>query len=220
MSGVQRATKGIAMSHEEMVALIRRRGVRERARAGRAWRAFPARPFVPEMQRLRPYGDYPLPIGQGQTISQPYIVALMTEALELDEGERVLELGTGSATRLPSSPRWGWTCTRWSASPRSTRRRGRVWTRRATSFMQARRDGYAAGRSLPPTMASSSRRPRPRSPTRFGATADGRAARSSPLSAARHQTLWKFIKHGDRIERVEHGRRRLRSVHPRVRSCE
>jgi protein-L-isoaspartate(D-aspartate) O-methyltransferase len=42
------------------------------------------------------YNDYPLPIGEGQTISQPYIVALMTEAMELRGGERVLEIGTGS----------------------------------------------------------------------------------------------------------------------------
>ena len=42
------------------------------------------------------YSDYPLPIGGGQTISQPYVVALMTQALELKGGEKVLEIGTGS----------------------------------------------------------------------------------------------------------------------------
>jgi len=52
--------------------------------------------FVPLMYRHLSYGDHPLPIGEGQTISQPYIVALMTELLELKGGEKVLEIGTGS----------------------------------------------------------------------------------------------------------------------------
>lgn len=52
--------------------------------------------FVPERMRDSAYEDGPLPIGAGQTISQPYIVALMTEALDLQGGERVLDIGTGS----------------------------------------------------------------------------------------------------------------------------
>lgn len=52
--------------------------------------------FVPEALINQAYDDHPLPIGQGQTISQPYIVALMTESLQLKGGERVLEIGTGS----------------------------------------------------------------------------------------------------------------------------
>ena len=52
--------------------------------------------FVDERLRNRAYEDYPLPIGEGQTISQPYVVALMTEALKLAPTERVLEIGTGS----------------------------------------------------------------------------------------------------------------------------
>lgn len=52
--------------------------------------------FVPEAQRPFAYGDTALPIGHGQTISQPYIVALMTQALGLHSGMRVLEIGTGS----------------------------------------------------------------------------------------------------------------------------
>jgi protein-L-isoaspartate(D-aspartate) O-methyltransferase len=53
--------------------------------------------FIPleHCQGLDPYGDYPCPIGYGQTISQPYIVAYMTERLNLKEGENVLEVGTG-----------------------------------------------------------------------------------------------------------------------------
>jgi protein-L-isoaspartate(D-aspartate) O-methyltransferase len=52
--------------------------------------------FVPEAYRASAYDDTPLPIGKNQTISQPYIVAYMTQALEVSPGERVLEIGTGS----------------------------------------------------------------------------------------------------------------------------
>jgi len=54
--------------------------------------------FVPEDERIgcNPYGDYPCPIGYGQTMSQPFIVAYMTQLLELKPGSRVLEIGTGS----------------------------------------------------------------------------------------------------------------------------
>ncbi len=52
--------------------------------------------FVPEEEKKNAYQDHPLPIGEGQTISQPYIVALMTEALNLKSTDRVLEIGTGS----------------------------------------------------------------------------------------------------------------------------
>jgi protein-L-isoaspartate(D-aspartate) O-methyltransferase len=74
--------------------LVRRGIVDERVLA--AMRAVPRHEFVPEELRERAYRDEPLPIGDAQTISQPYMVALMTEALELRGGERVLEIGTGS----------------------------------------------------------------------------------------------------------------------------
>ncbi|MCP5524830.1 MAG: protein-L-isoaspartate(D-aspartate) O-methyltransferase [Verrucomicrobiales bacterium] len=62
----------------------------------RAMREVPRHEFVPEAQRHLAYEDHPLPIGEGQTISQPYIVALMTERLEPRPEDRVLEIGTGS----------------------------------------------------------------------------------------------------------------------------
>lgn len=52
--------------------------------------------FIPPSLRDRAYGNYPLPIGENQTISQPYIVALMTQALDVKKDDRVLEIGTGS----------------------------------------------------------------------------------------------------------------------------
>jgi protein-L-isoaspartate(D-aspartate) O-methyltransferase len=62
----------------------------------RAMRNVPRHMFVPEDLIEYAYADHPLPIGYGQTISQPYIVAWMTELLELEPGDKVLEIGTGS----------------------------------------------------------------------------------------------------------------------------
>ncbi len=71
------------------------RGIRD-SRLIRAMLKIPRHKFVPENLRDIAYGDNPLPIGIEQTISQPYIVALMTELLRLNSGEKVLEVGTGS----------------------------------------------------------------------------------------------------------------------------
>ena len=80
-----------AMVRDQLVG----RGIRDELVLD-AMRKVPRERFVPEMERAFAYNDGPLPIGAGQTISQPYIVALMTEALQLKGGERVLEIGTGS----------------------------------------------------------------------------------------------------------------------------
>jgi len=72
-----------------------RRGITDK-RVLRAMGAVPRHLFVDQAFWPRAYGDHPLPIGSDQTISQPYIVALMTQALEVGAGERILEIGTGS----------------------------------------------------------------------------------------------------------------------------
>lgn len=74
---------------------LRRRGIRDE-RVLAAFLKVPRHLFVRPHDRWQAYEDHPLPIGYGQTISQPYIVALMTELLELRGDERVLEVGTGS----------------------------------------------------------------------------------------------------------------------------
>jgi len=76
-------------------AQIAARGVRD-PRVLEAMAVVPRHLFVPPALRDEAYGDFPLPIGEGQTISQPYIVALMTESVGLRAGEKVLEVGTGS----------------------------------------------------------------------------------------------------------------------------
>ena len=81
---------------EDMVAAqIAARGVRDE-RVLQAMRTVPRHLFVPPDVRMEAYDDHPLPIGEGQTISQPYIVGLMSELLEVGPGDRVLEIGTGS----------------------------------------------------------------------------------------------------------------------------
>ena len=81
---------------EEMVVFqIRARGVRDE-RVLAAMRKIPRHLFVPEHWERAAYEDHPLPIGEGQPLSQPYIVAVMTEQLEIRSPERVLEVGTGS----------------------------------------------------------------------------------------------------------------------------
>lgn len=74
---------------------IERRGVRD-PRVLEALRTVPRHRFVKKHLQNQAYGDHALPTGSGQTISQPYIVARMTELLELDEEDSVLEIGTGT----------------------------------------------------------------------------------------------------------------------------
>jgi protein-L-isoaspartate(D-aspartate) O-methyltransferase len=77
---------------EEQIA---RRGIRNK-RVLETFLLIEREQFVPDNEKVRAYDDCPLPIGLNQTISQPYIVALMTEALQLIGKEKVLEIGTGS----------------------------------------------------------------------------------------------------------------------------
>lgn len=74
---------------------LKRRGITD-SRVLAAMAKIPRHLFVPKHLGEQAYGDYPLPIGEDQTISQPYIVALMTQALELKDTDKVLELGAGS----------------------------------------------------------------------------------------------------------------------------
>ncbi len=90
------STQDFVKAHERMVKIqIEARGITDEnvlsamKKVERHW-------FVPPEYQDQAYGDFPLPIGMGQTISQPYIVALMTEVLDLDSTKKVLEIGTGS----------------------------------------------------------------------------------------------------------------------------
>ncbi|MDD2315738.1 MAG: protein-L-isoaspartate(D-aspartate) O-methyltransferase [Desulfobacterales bacterium] len=83
------------LREEMMTSQIQARGIKD-PKVLDAMRKVPRHLFVSEALMDQAYGDFPLPIGEQQTISQPYIVAAMTEALELTKDDRVLEIGTGS----------------------------------------------------------------------------------------------------------------------------
>jgi protein-L-isoaspartate(D-aspartate) O-methyltransferase len=85
----------VAVQRERMVELLASRGIQD-PRVLAAMRKVPRHLFVKEHLRSRAYGDHPLPIGGGQTISQPWVVARMTELLEVGPQHSVLEIGTGS----------------------------------------------------------------------------------------------------------------------------
>jgi protein-L-isoaspartate(D-aspartate) O-methyltransferase len=80
-----------------MIATLKARGITDAAVLD-AMQRVRRHAFIPEAERssLDPYGDHPCPIGAGQTMSQPYVVAYMTACMQISPGERVLEIGTGS----------------------------------------------------------------------------------------------------------------------------
>ena len=94
--GLPDAKESYRVLRERMVSRqIEARGIRDKAVLD-AMEEVPRHLFVPEKVRSKSYDDHPLPIGLGQTISQPYIVAFMTELLQLKPDHRIFELGTGS----------------------------------------------------------------------------------------------------------------------------
>ena len=82
-------------AHENLVQSLSSKGIRDE-RVLQAMAQVPRHRFVPERLQHLAYADRALPIGEGQTISQPYVVAYMTEMLHIDETSKVLEIGTGS----------------------------------------------------------------------------------------------------------------------------
>ena len=95
-AGLQRGTPDWDAERRRMVSTqLQARDITS-ARVLDAMRKVPRHLFVPEAVRAQSYEDHPLPIGLDQTISQPYIVAFMTQALQLEPCHRVLEIGTGS----------------------------------------------------------------------------------------------------------------------------
>lgn len=89
-------SSGLYQSHRAgMVDLLRRRGILD-PRVLKAMAEIPRHLFVPEALAAKAYGDHALPIGEMQTISQPYMVARMTELAEVDKDSTVLEIGAGS----------------------------------------------------------------------------------------------------------------------------
>ncbi len=92
---VERKADDFSIARERLVRELGARGIRDE-RVLEAMRRVPRHLFVQEHQRFRAYGDWALPIGSEQTISQPYVVARMTELLEVGPEHAVLEIGSGS----------------------------------------------------------------------------------------------------------------------------
>jgi protein-L-isoaspartate(D-aspartate) O-methyltransferase len=96
MNNLDDEKTGLWRARERMVRThLMARGIQDEV-VLKAMSRIPREAFIPEALRDRAYDDTPLPIGDGQTISQPFIVALMTQTLELAGGEKILEIGTGS----------------------------------------------------------------------------------------------------------------------------
>jgi protein-L-isoaspartate(D-aspartate) O-methyltransferase len=94
------------MGDEALAQQLGTRGIHD-PRVLKAMASLSRRDFLPERSLGDAVGDYPLPIGHGQTISQPYIVAYMSEALRIGPGSRVLEIGTGSGYQAAVLSRMG-----------------------------------------------------------------------------------------------------------------
>ncbi len=102
----RRSVKRFDMERDEMIQLLQERGIRDERLLG-AMGSIDRHEFVQEAFVNRSYDDSALPIGKSQTISQPYTVAFMTEALSLHPGDRVLEIGTGSGYQAAILARMG-----------------------------------------------------------------------------------------------------------------
>lgn len=123
-------------------AQIARRGITDR-RVLEAMRRVPRHEFVPADVAARAYEDFPLPIGFGQTISQPYVVAYMTEVLQVAPKSRVLEIGTGSGYQAAVLADLGAEVFSIEIVPQLAERAGRALARLGYSNVQVRAgDGY------------------------------------------------------------------------------
>lgn len=123
-------------------AQIARRGITDR-RVLEAMRRVPRHEFVPADVAARAYEDFPLPIGFGQTISQPYVVAYMTEVLQVAPKSRVLEIGTGSGYQAAVLADLGAEVFSIEIVPQLAERAGRTLARLGYSNVHVRAgDGY------------------------------------------------------------------------------
>ena len=143
--------------------------------------------FVPEQERRRAYADAALPIGHGQTISQPYMVARIAEALTLRPGERVLDVGTGSGYQAAVLAELGANVVTIERIPSSRSRRGRTSPPPATTSTS----GSATARSASPSSRRSTRsrspQPRPRSRRRSTSSSRPRGRLVVPVGGQRAQ---------------------------------
>ena len=177
---------------ERMTGLLVRRGITDR-RILDAFRSVPREAFLPPRLAEFAYEDTPLPIGEGQTISQPYIVAITVDALGLRGGERVLEIGTGSGLRRrhpePASPHEVFTVERLRVARRRGARAPRAPRLRQRPRAARRRHARLAGaRALRRDRRRGGRPGRPA--TRCSSSSPSAAGWSCPSVPTRRCRCW------------------------------
>ncbi|MCH2515897.1 MAG: protein-L-isoaspartate O-methyltransferase, partial [Dehalococcoidia bacterium] len=102
----------------------------------------PREEFVPNDYRDQAYNDHPLPIGEGQTISQPFIVALMTGLLDVEPGDKILEIGTGSGYQAAILAEMGAEVYSIEIIPELAKRAGEALIRRGYDVQTSTGEGY------------------------------------------------------------------------------
>ena len=162
--------------------------------------------FVPPDVREQAYADQALPIGRGQTISQPYVVALMTQLLALQGGERVLEIGTGSGYQAAVLSHLAATVYSIEIDPELAERARATLAAQGYGTVHVRAgDGYYGWPEAAPFDAIIITAAAPRMPEALlGQLRDGGRV-VAPLERAGGEELAVGIKHGDRLDWTEHG---------------
>ena len=193
------------MDAKRMVKLIQQRGIRD-PRVLDAMLNVPRDKFVPEQQRQSAFGDHALPIGHRQTISQPYIVALMTQALKLQSGDRVLEIGTGSGYQAAVLAEMGmdvYTIERIDALYTTASQR---FTDLGYKIHHKLGDGYYGWPEHAPYTGIIITAAPPRiPPLLLDQLADGGRLVAPIGTPGGFQTLWKYTKRGESVERENLG---------------
>ncbi len=193
------------MDRQEMIELIKRRGI-EDERVLSAMAAVPRHEFVPESRARSAYGDFAQPIGHQQTISQPYIVALMTEALDLKPGDKVLEIGTGSGYQAAVLDEMGMEVYTIERIPELYERARERLDRLGYDVNCKRADGYEGWRDFAPfdgiiVTAAAPEIPQPL----IDQLADGGRMVIPVGRPGGFQTLWKVIKEDGQIQKIDLG---------------
>jgi len=193
------------MDRQGMVKLIRSRGITAPL-VLEALSRVPRHHFVPEAQRASAYDDHALSIGCQQTISQPYIVALMTEALDLQPGNRVLEIGAGSGYQTAILAEMGMDVYTVERIPELYEQAKANLEALGYTVHCRLGDGYFGWPEFAPydgIIATAA--PDDFPPALFDQLADG--GRLVIPVGPRHgyQTLWKVIRCGDEIQKIDLG---------------
>jgi protein-L-isoaspartate(D-aspartate) O-methyltransferase len=191
---------------EELVAhQLRERDITDE-RVLAAMAAVPRHAFVPADLRAQAYADQALPIGRGQTISQPYVVALMTQLLALRGGERVLEIGTGSGYQAAVLSHLAGSVYSIEIDPELAERARTTLAARGYDRVQVRAgDGYFGWPEAAPFDAIIITAAAPRMPEALlGQLRDGGRV-VAPLERGGAEELAVGIKEGDRLRWTRHG---------------